>query len=63
MPGLMRRHLLISSLLVLVTLGVFCRVLQAEFVAGGSVVGNQFFRQLQANEAYCWRAKTPARLY
>ena len=38
-------------------------LLQAEFVAGGSVVGNQFFQQLQANEAYCWRAKTPARLY
>lgn len=38
-------------------------LLQAEFIAGGSVVGSQFFRQLQANEAYCWRAKTPARLY
>ncbi len=38
-------------------------LLQPEFVAGGSVVGNQFFRQLQANEAYCWRAQTPARLY
>lgn len=38
-------------------------LLQEAFVANGSVVGNQFYRQLQQNEAYCWRAKTPARLY
>ena len=38
-------------------------LLQEPFVASGSVVGNRFFRQLQENEAYCWRAKTPARLY
>lgn len=38
-------------------------LLTESFVASGSVVGNRFFRQLQENEAYCWRAKTPARLY
>ena len=38
-------------------------LLQEDFIANGSVVGNRFFRQLQDNEAYCWRAKTPARLY
>jgi hypothetical protein len=38
-------------------------LLQEDFVASGSVVGNQFFRQLQDNVACGWRAKTPARLY
>ena len=50
-PGLMRRHLLFGSLLVLVTLGVFWRVLQAEFVAWDDetfVPGNKFIQGLDA---------------
>lgn len=38
-------------------------LLQQDFIASGNVAGNRFFEKLQENEAYCWRAKTPTRVY
>lgn len=38
-------------------------LLNADFAAQSSLVGNRFFRQLQENQAYQWRSKTPARYY
>jgi hypothetical protein len=48
----MRRHLLVIALLLLVTFGVFSRVLQADFVAWDdelSVTGNTFIQGLDAH--------------
>ena len=52
MPCPMRRHLFAIALLLLVTFGVFSRVLQADFVAWDdelSVTGNTFIRGLDAH--------------
>jgi len=36
---------------------------QEDFISRGSLASDRFFRQLQTNCSYNWRAKTPARYY